>query len=383
MSLRDLAEESLNRASAMLQNAPAEQPRVCLAVRCGQAGRLAGVADVLDLLRLQGGSDVTVRGKSDGDGFEPGETVMLVEGPLGRLAGLETEYLGLLSLSAGASRMAALVEAAGDTPVIDASARCHPPELQPRLGVAAAVGGAAGTITRAAHAQVHTRFGVGSGQIRVGGGPARAFGLHGTVPDTLHAAHGGSSVESAAAYHERFPKVPLVVPIDFEGMQRDVISAAVQRFHMDLHAVRLEIPDDRLHQGGHDKALRALEMRILSKALNRAEAMEALGRHGFGPGLTIESVYATRDLLDSLNSKHTKIFVVGDFDVERVRAFKSCGAPVDLIATASWVAFSRFRADVVRVWVDEGWKEYPKSAAAGEPAALPDLPVLLHSESRV
>jgi len=377
VSVSDLADEYFNRSYRTVAGTPLEGLRVCYAVFSRETGRLCGVADVLDLVRRRGGPGVIVRGKSDGDTFNPGEVVLTLEGPFGQLVTLETEYLGMLSISGAASEMAALVEAAGETQVIDMAARHYPPELQPRIALAAAVGGAAGTSTPAGYAEVHARFGMGGGKIRIGQGTSREFKLYGTIPHALNAVYGGSSVDSAAAYHERHPRIPLVLLIDFEGTERDVISAAVQRFHMDLYGVRLDVPANRIHQGGHAKPVRALEMRILSSVADRAAAMKALERYGFGPGVTIESVFAVRDLLDSLNAKHTKIVVSSGFDLDKVRAFRACRAPMDFIGTGSWVRFTAFTSDIVRIWEGGEWKTRCKAGRLEELRESPDLPVLL------
>ncbi|MBI4578231.1 MAG: hypothetical protein HY718_00920, partial [Planctomycetes bacterium] len=189
MSIRDRADEYFNRSYLTVRDTPIEETRVCYGLFCRSAGRLAGVGEVLDLVRTSAGPDVTVRGKSDGDAFEPCEVVMTLEGPFGRLVTLETESLGLLSMSGAATSMAEIVDAAGDVPVIDMAARHYPPELAARIGVAAAIGGAAGTSTRAGFAEAHARFGVGGQRIRVGSAPPREFRLYGTIPHALNAVY--------------------------------------------------------------------------------------------------------------------------------------------------------------------------------------------------
>ena len=305
MPMRDLADEYFNRSYATVQDTPLEHQRVCYAVFSRQSGLLAGVGDVLDLVRGYAGPGVVVRGKSDGDSFAAREVVMTLEGPFGALVTLETEYLGMLAMSGAAANMAAVVTAAGEVKVIDMAARHFPPELAGRIGVAAAIGGAIGTSTRAGYAEAHARFGVGGERVRIAGREPGEFKLYGTIPHALNAMYEGNSVESAAAYHERHPRIPLTVLIDFEGRERDTVAAAVLRFHSDLFAVRLDVPGNRIHQGGHEKTARAMEMRILSQVKDRAAAMAALGQYGFGPGVPIESVFAARDLLDSLHAKNT------------------------------------------------------------------------------
>jgi nicotinate phosphoribosyltransferase len=379
MSISDLADEYFNRSHITVRGTAVEQLRVCYAVFCRKPGRLTGIADVLDLVRRRGGPASVVRGRTDGYEYAAGEVVLTIEGTFGSLVTLETEYLGMLSMSGAATGMAALADAAGPVPVIDMAARHFPPELAARIGAAAAIGGAAGTSTRAGHAAAHARYGVGGDRIRVAPGGPREFKLYGTIPHALNAAYGGSSVESAAAFHERNPVVPLIVLLDFEGTERDVITAAASRFHLDLYGVRLDVPMNRIHQGGHEKPVRALEMRVLSSVPDRPAAMAALERYGFGPGVTIESVYATRDLLNSSGAKHAKIVVSSGFDAEKVRAFRACGAPMDFVGSGSWVDFHVFTSDIVRVWEDGAWKPRCKAGRAEELREPPDLPVLLET----
>jgi nicotinate phosphoribosyltransferase len=379
MSVRDLADEYFNRSYTTVAGTPTEHLRVCYAAFCRTPGRLAGVGDALNLIRQAGGPGIIVRGKSDGDTFEANEVVMTLEGRFGQLVTLETEYLGMLSMSGAATNMAAIVEAAGEAKVIDMAARHYPPELAGRLGVAAAIGGAVGTSTRAGYAEAHARFGVGREQVRVGNTAPREFKLYGTIPHSLNAACEGSSIESAATYYARNQKIPLTVLVDFEGRERDTIGAAVQRFHSDLSAVRLDVPRNRVIQGGHEQPVRALEMRILSQAKDRPAAMAALARYGFGPGVTIESVFATRDLLDSLHASHTKIVVSSGFDLEKVRAFRACNAPMDFIGTGSWVQFAMFTSDIVRVFENEAWVPRCKAGRYEELREPAELPILLET----
>lgn len=377
--IRDLADEYFNRSRMAVRDTPKAATRVCYAVFCRSAGLLAGVGDVLDFLRQTAGPGVVVRGKSDGDAFATNEVVLTIEGPFGQLVPLETEYLGLLSMSGAASNMAAMVEAAGDAQVIDMAARHYPPELAPRIGMAAAVGGAAGTSTRAGYAAAHARFGVGGQRVQVAGGAPREFKLYGTIPHALNAVYEGSSIESAVAYLERHRNVPLTVLVDFEGRERDVIAEAVRRFHIDLHAVRLDTPGNRLMQGCHDKPVRALEMRILSQATDRGPAMAALERYGFGPGVTIEAAYVARDLLDSLHAKQVRIVVSSGFDLAKVRAFRACNAPMDFIGTGSWVRFAMFTSDIVRVFENDAWVPRCKAGRCEELHEPSDLPLLLET----
>ncbi len=377
MAKNDLSDEYFNRSYTTVAGTDYDHRLVGYGIFAREAGRLCGVQDVLEMIRRRCPGPVTVRGRADGYVYGSGEIVLTIEGPFGQLVTLETQYLGMLSLSAAAWNMGRIVEAAGGIPVIDMSARHYPPELIPRIAMAAAVGGAGGTSTRAGYAEVQARYGVGKEKIRIGDESPRDFKLYGSIPHALNAVHEGNSIESAYAYHQRCSEVPLTVLIDFEGRERDICSQAVSRFGRDLHAVRLDTAANRIHQGGHEKPTRTLEMRILSQVTDRPAAMAALERYGFGPGVTIEMVYAIRDLLDSLGAKSTRILVSSGFDLEKVQAFVACKAPMDAIGTGSWVDFAMFTSDILRVYEQDQWVPRCKAGRAEELHEPPDLPVLL------
>lgn len=375
------ADEYFNRSYYSVKDTAGQRRGVCYAVFCREPGILCGVGDVLRLIGRRCTGPVTVRGKSDGDAYDRHEIVLVIEGPFDQLVTLETELLGMLSLSGAAANMAATVEAAGDVPVVDMSARHYPPELIPSIAVAAAVGGARGTSTRAGHAAAHARFGIGNEEVKVGSRDPHGFFLYGSIPHSLNAVCGGSSIESAAAYHERYPDVPLTVLIDFEGRERDICAEAVQRFGDKLAAVRLDTGGNRIHQGGHATPDRALEMRILSQVRDRQAAMMALEKYGFGPGVTIEAAYRVRDLLDSMGAKEVSILLSSGFDLEKVRGFKAADAPMDGIGTGSWVKFAMFTADVIRVFEDNRWVPRCKAGRYEELIEPADMPTLLRLES--
>ena len=377
MAGSERTDEYFNRSYYSVKDTPLQGKPVCYAVFCREPGVLLGVGDVLALIERRCAGAVTVRGKSDGDAYAANEIVLTIEGPFDQLVTLETEVLGLLSLSAATANMAAMVEAAGDVPVIDMSARHYPPELIPSIAVAAAAGGARGTSTRAGHAAAHAKFGIGNEEVKVGARDPHGFFLYASIPHSLNAVYGGSSIESAAAYHERYPDVPLTVLIDFEGRERDTCAEAVNRFADKLSAVRLDVAGNRIHQGGHDTPDRALEMRIASQARDREAATEALNRYGFGPGVTIEAAYGIRDLLDSMSAKEVSILLSGGFDLEKVRAFKAAEAPMDGIGTGSWVKFATFTADVIRVFEDNRWTPCCKAGRYEELTEPEDMPTLL------
>lgn len=377
----DLADEYFNRAYETVAGTPREEMPVLYAVFCREPGLMAGVKDVADFLNGQCVGPLTVRALPDGERFESCQIVMTIEGPFGQLVTMETACLGLLSLSAAAANMADIVAAAGDATVIDMSARHYPPELIEAIALAAAIGGAAGTSTPSGHSVVHERFGTGDGYIQIGNQARRAFNLYGTIPHALNAVYDGSSIESAAAYLEKHPDVPLSVLLDFEGQEKETCAEAARRFGYQLASVRLDTPGNRIIQGGHEKVPPALEMRVLSQAADRRVAMEALRRYGAGPGVTIEAAYIIRDLLDSMGCKSTRIVLSSGFDLDKVRAFRAANAPMDYIGTGSWVAFSTFTSDIIRVFVDGQWVDRCKAGRHEELVEIPDLPVILRKEA--
>ncbi|HOW70014.1 MAG TPA: hypothetical protein PKY77_05375 [Phycisphaerae bacterium] len=379
----DAADEYFNRSYETVTGTPYEHMPVVYGVFCREPGMITGMQDVLELINNHCPGPVTVRALSDGDRFEPMHIVMTLEGPFGQLVTLETTYLGILSLSAATANMAAIVEAANPAQVIDMAARHYPPELLVAIAEAAAVGGAAGTTTPLGHAAVITRYGISDDRIQIGSRDSTSFRLHATIPHALNAVYGGNSIESAAAYNHRCPAASLTVLLDDEGRERDICSEAVKRFGSSLYGVRLDTPANRVHQGGHEKADRALEMRILSQVppADRKAAMAALARHGFGPGVTIEAAYTIRDLLDKLGSRHTRLVLSGDFDLDKVRAFRLCNAPADYITTGSWVRFGIFTSDILRVFENDHWIPRCKTGRGGELIEPDGLPVVLQKNA--
>jgi len=380
MGKSELSDIYFNRSYEVVAGTPREHVLVRYAVFARHPGVLCGVTDVVELFRRRWGDEpLVVRANDEGEAYAANEVVMVLEGPFGGLVTLETECLGLLSLSGAAGTMAAIVEAAEGVPVIDMGARHFPPSLTAQLAMAAALGGASGTSTEAGYNAVHARYGIGGDRIRIGEREPQAFGLYGSIPHALNAVFEGNSIESAAAYHERHREVPLTVLLDFEGRERDVCVEAVRRFGTALHAVRLDTPGERVHQGGHAEPVRALGMRVLSGAADRAAAEAGLRRYGFGPGVTIEAVYGIRDLLNSLGARETKIVVSSGFDLEKVRAFRACGAPMDVVGTGSWVRFEMFTSDIVSIFDNGEW--VPRVKAGREWISVPEtLPLAVRMD---
>jgi nicotinic acid phosphoribosyltransferase len=222
-----------------------------------------------------------------------------------------------------------------------------------------------------------SRFGQGGGTIRIGEKQPVEFKLYGGSGHDLNALYGGDSMKSATAFDEAYPKGPFMIHVDYEGRERDVCAEAIGQFAYELKAVYLDTPPGRIVQGGHGQPARALEMRILSQASDRAAAAEALEKFGFGDGLTIEATYIIRDVLDSLGGKSVQIIAAGQFDAEKIKAFRMCHAPVDAFTTGgNWLRFADVCSSLTDVEEEGEWQSVPRAGGTEAIERPEDMPVL-------
>lgn len=368
-----ISDEYFNRSAATVAGTPLHNVPVRYCVFAHKGGVICGINRAVAFLEQHCMGPLGVRALRDGDRFGPTEAVMVIEGLFGELVILETTYLGMLAFSGAATHMDEIVRAAAGVPVIDMAARHYPYEIIQQTAYAAAVGGAAGTSTRAGRLYVLQWLGTGEGDtIRIDHGKAREFKLYGSIPHALNAMYSGKSVDSAQAYHAKLPDVPLTVLIDFEGRELDVCREAFAAFGNALHAVRIDTHGGRVHQGGHEKPVLELVERIMGCAEDRDAARQALDRYGFGPGVTIEAAYNVRRALDEAGAKDTRIIVSSGFDAEKVTAFRAACAPMDGIGTGSWVDFLMFTSDITEVFENGKWVERSK-IGRGRRIAIPEL----------
>jgi len=371
-----ISDEYFNRCAAVVADTSNYSKRVRYRVFARQPGVLCGLNRSVAFIDQQCVGPLRIRARRDGDRYAANEVVLVIEGMFGELVNLETTYLGMLAFSGAATKMREIVEAARGVPVTDMAARHYPFEIIEQTAYAAAVGGAAGTSTRAGYRYVHKWLGIGHGDlIRVGDEEPRPYKLYGSIPPALNAVYDGSSVKAAAAYHARLPDAPLTGLIDFEGRELDVCREAFERFGPELYAVRLDTSASRVHQGGHEKPVKELVDRILAEAEDREAARAALDCYGFGRGVTIEEVYNVRRTLDEVGARHTRIAVSSGFDAAKVAAFRACHAPVDSIGTGTWVGFTVFTSDISHVWEGGRWVFRCKAGRGEEVVEPPDLPV--------
>jgi nicotinate phosphoribosyltransferase len=260
---------------------------------------------------IDGWPELTVKALHDGDEIGAWETVLTIEGDYGLFAHLETVYLGALSRRTLIStNVRAVVEAAGDKPILFFPARFDHHRVQTGDGWAAHVAGAIGVSTDA--------------QASWWGG--RGIG---TVPHGLIAACGGDTVEAARRFADAFyPEINVVALVDFHN---DCVGTSLA-------------------------CARALGERLWGVRLDTSENMVDVSlwpRMGqFRPnGVAPELVWEVRRALDAEGFRHVKIVVSGGFDADRIRAFEAAGVPADAYGVGSWLLRGNtdFTADVVMV----------------------------------
>ncbi len=261
------------------------------------------IATELDALWHDRFDALDIQCLSDGDTIAPWESVMHITGDASLFAHLETVYLGILSRRTKiATNVRAVVDAAGDKPVLYFPARFDHWSEQEGDGYAAFIGGAFGVSTPAQAAWMGTE-------------------ALGTVPHALIASVGGNTVRAVALFDETYPKVNLIALVDFDN---DCVGTSL-------------------------KCCEALGDRLWGVRLDTSGKLT--DRSATKPGVTIELVEKTREELDARGFNHVRIVVSGGFNPQRIHAFESAKAPVDAYGVGSWLMRDscEFTADIVRV----------------------------------
>ena len=241
-------------------------------------GVLCGVDETVNLLR---GRNVEIFSLTEGERFEPGETVMSIRGPYGEFGLFETTLLGILSSSsAWATAAAQCKQAAGGLPVVCFGARHVHPAVAPVMERAAIIGGADGCSCIL-------------GALLAGLTPT------GTVP---HAAIliTGDTLELAQAFDQVVdPGVPRVILVDTFHDEAEETLRVARALKDRLHGVRLDTPSER-------------------------------------GGVTPDLVREVRFRLDLEGFHHVKIAVSGGVRPERMPAFVQAGA--DFFGVGSYIS---------------------------------------------
>jgi nicotinate phosphoribosyltransferase len=247
----------------------------------------------------------------EGDEIEPHETVMTIEGDYSTFAHLETVYLGCMARRSLIMRnVRAVVDAANGKQILFFPARHDHWLVQTGDGWAAHVAGAIGVSTDA--------------QASWWGG--RGIG---TVPHSLIAVYGGSTVAAAKAWAKHFAReMNVTVLVDFENDSVRTALAVAEALGDDLWGVRLDTSENLV-----DRSLQ-----------------DAMG--DFRPtGVNHVLVEKVRKALDEHGHERVKIVVSGGFTPERIREFEQRGSPVDAYGVGSSLLRGEndFTADIVMV----------------------------------
>lgn len=273
-------------------------PSATMEVFARDAGLLCGMNEVrtlLDQVLPQGNCEVWAL--QEGESFSKKEVVLRIKAPYQSYGTYETAYLGVLAHCSGwATAARECVDAAQGTPVISFGARHVHPSVVGVMEYSAIVGGCSGCASTAG---------------------ARLAGTEpiGTIPHALIIIM-GSTAKATLAFDRCMPRdVPRIALVDtFEDEVRESVAVA-KAMEGRLEGVRLDTPSER-------------------------------GR------VTADLVKEVRAWLDLEGFREVKIVVSGGLDPERIRYFRSEGAPVDIFAVGSYVSNSRpidFTADLHEV----------------------------------
>jgi nicotinate phosphoribosyltransferase len=289
------------------------RPRVTMQVFQKERSVLGGVDEAIAVLKLcsEDWDALEVHALHEGDEIEPFETVMTIEGDYSLFAHLETVYLGCMARRSLVMRnVREVVDAANGKPILFFPARHDHWLVQTGDGWAAHVAGAIGVST---DAQASWWGGRGVG----------------TVPHSLIAAFGGSTVEAAAAFASRWAgEMNVTVLVDFENDSVRTALEVAEALGDDLWGVRLDTSE-----------------RMVDRAL--WTDMGSFRPTGVAPQL----VERVRSALDEAGHERVRIVASGGFDAARIREFERIGAPVDSYGVGSSLLRGQndFTADVVRV----------------------------------
>ena len=292
------------------------RPRVVMQVFQKHRGVLGGMDEAIAILKLcsHDWEALTVHALYDGDGIEPFETVMTIEGDYTLFAHLETCYLGALArrtlISTNVRRV---VEAAGGKRIFFFPARHDHYRVQTGDGYAAYVAGATIGYPIGVSTDAQASWWGGRGM--------------GTVPHALVASYGGNTVLAAAKFAEHCdPDLDITVLVDFENDSPRTAVEVARTLGKRLWGVRLDT----------------------SESLVDRSLWPELG--DFKPtGVNERLVRKVREALDRDGFEHVRIVVSGGFTAEKIRAFETDGVPVDAYGVGSSLIRGEndFTADVV------------------------------------
>jgi nicotinate phosphoribosyltransferase len=296
--------------------ADGRRPRVVMQAFQKKTAYLGGMDEAIAILKLcsHDWDDLTVHALYDGDGIEPWETVMTIEGDYTAFGHLETLYLGVLARrTLITTKVVRVLEAANGKPIIFMPARHDHHRIQTGDGYAAYI---AGRI-------VGRPVGVTTDEQASWWGGKGV----GTVPHSLISSYGGNTVLAATKFAEWAPEdMNVTVLVDFENDSVTTALEVARELGPRLWGVRLDT----------------------SESLVDRSLWDEMG--DFKPtGVSERLVWKVREALDRDGFERVRIVVSGGFDAERIRAFEERGVPVDSYGVGSSLirGSNDFTADVV------------------------------------
>ena len=294
-------------------------------------GVISGMTEAIDFILAN--SDLKKNGGrlyalTDGDTYQPLETILLLEAPVLDIVRLETVYLGIISsslavfndnqkldLTKAEERMRAVVVAAGHRPVTYFGARHWHFKDDAAISKAAINGGAVGSST-----DIGASFAGKAGS--------------GTIPHALESVYAWKSgkdkavVNATIAFDKHIPKsVVRVALVDYNNKEIDDTLQTV-RSVPGLVAIRIDTCGENIGQGAlsfkdFEGKTEAEKDEILRKFFGRSVSVpQADEKYWFGTGVSVTGVYAVRKALNDNGFGNIQIMLSSGFgDAGKVKAF--------------------------------------------------------------
>jgi len=294
-------------------------------------GKIYGINEVLAIIRkfskLQehGGRIYSL---SDGDIYQPEETIMILEGPAQDIIPLETIILGVLSaettikndhcfpdMNEISKNVKTVVDVVGDRPVYWFGARHWRYDWDFRISKAAFDGGAIEASTDIG-ANANDKKGIG------------------TIPHSLECIYAfkygfdKAVIESLKAFDRIIDtNVPRIALVDFQNKEIDDALLCARTLGKRLYGIRVDTCGENSMQGGIEKGVSIQGVYTLRKKLdeNGFQSIKIILSSGFG------NIYKTKAFIEAERQFHTKLFdALGIGEVFTVRS-----ATMDVVGVGS------------------------------------------------
>ncbi|MBT3790955.1 MAG: nicotinate phosphoribosyltransferase [Alphaproteobacteria bacterium] len=270
----------------------------------------------------------------EGEEAGGGEPLLYITGSFVDLVDMETLYLQKIGAACVAAMnaydMCAALPKSGFM-AFDAR-HCAGKEMANLMAYAASVGseaarrdvGAVGFVGNATDATAHW-FGQDEGL--------------GTMPHAL-IGYAGSTLRAAEMFHDTFPKVPLVVLVDFFGQEVTDTLEVCKRFPELAAAgqlsIRLDTHGGRFVEGLNPQSSYAVLERHAPEGIREYRSENEL-KWLVGTGVSAAAVYHLREILDTAGYPNVKIVVSSGFSAAKCRVMGSVSAPIDVVGTGSFL----------------------------------------------